>query len=177
MISSCKIDCRSFANKYDAFDNFSYYDTCNFPSLLFIVWLPQKFLKLEGTKVLIHLISPSTPIKPLKLPSLLFCRSVTKSCPTLCNPMNYSTPGFLVLHYLLEFAQTQVHWFSDAIQPTHSLSSPSAHPPNLSQHQGLSQWVGSSHHVAKLLQHQLQHQSFPWIFRVDPLRHLLEEIG
>ena len=142
MISSCKIDCRSFANKYEAFDNFSYYDTCNFPSLSYIVWLPQKFLTLEGTKVLIHLISPSTPIKPLKLPSLLFCRSVTKSCLTLRNPMNYSTPGFLLLHYLLEFAQTQVRWFSDAIQPTHSLSSPSAHPLNLSQHRVFSNELG-----------------------------------
>ena len=177
MVSACKIDCRSFASSSEAFDSFSYYDTCSFPSLSYIVWLPQKFLKLEGAKVLIHLISPSTFVKPLKLPSLLFCRSVTKSCLTLWNPTDCSTQGFLVLHPLLEVAQTQVHWVSDAIQPSYFLLSPSPHPLNLSQHQGLFQWVGSLHQVSKLLQLQLQHQSFQQIFRVDTLRHLLEEIG
>ena len=83
MVSTCKIDCRSFGSSSEAFDSFSCYDTCSFPSLSYIVWLPQKFLKLEGAKVLIHLISPSTFVKPLKLPSLLFCCSVTKSRLTL----------------------------------------------------------------------------------------------
>ena len=53
------------------------------------------------------------------------CCSVTKSCPTLCNPMNYRMPGFPVFHYLMEFSWTHVHWVSDAIQPSHPLSSPS----------------------------------------------------
>ena len=81
--------------------------------------------------------------------------------------MNSSTPDFPVLHYLLEFAQTHVHWVSDAIQPSHPLSSPSSSALNLSQQQGLFQWVRSSHQVAKVLKLQLQRQSFEWIFRVD----------
>ena len=76
--------------------------------------------------------------------------------PTL-RSMDCSTPGFPVLHYLLEFTQTRVHWLSDAIQPSHLLS-PSSLALNLSQH--LFQWVSSSHQVAKALELQLQHQSF-----------------
>ena len=71
--------------------------------------------------------------------------------------MNCSIPGFHVLHYLPEFAQTHVHWVSDAIQPSHPLSFPSTPAFNLSQHQGLLQWVSSSHQVAKVLEFQLQH--------------------
>ena len=97
------------------------------------------------------------------------CCSVTKSCLTLCNPMDYSTPGFLVLHYLLQFAQTDVHWFSDAIQPPHPLLPPSPPAFNLSHHQGLFQWVSSSCKVAKVLEFQLQHQSFQWTPRTDLL--------
>ena len=93
-----------------------------------------------------------------------YCSSVVKSCQTLCDPMNCRTSGFPVLHYLPEFAQTHVHWVDDAIQPSHSLSSPSL-APSLSQHQGLFQWVSSLHQVDKVL--ELQHQSFQWIFRVD----------
>ena len=92
-------------------------------------------------------------------------RSVAQSCPTLCNPVNRSTPGFPVHHQLPEIAQTHVHWVSDAIQPSYSLSSPSPPAFNLSQHQGLFQWVSSSHQVAKVLELQLQHQFFQWIFR------------
>jgi len=65
--------------------------------------------------------------------------SVTKSCPTLCDPMDYSTPGFPVLLYLLEFTQTHIHQVGDAIQPSHPLSSPSLLALNLAQHQGLFQ--------------------------------------
>ena len=65
------------------------------------------------------------------------CCSVTKSCLTLCNPVDCSTPNLPVLHYFLEFAQTQVHWVSDTIQLSHLLSSPSPPAFNLSQHQGL----------------------------------------
>ena len=78
----------------------------------------------------------------------------------LCNPMDCSTPGFPVLHHLSEFAQTLVHWASDAIQPPHPISPPYPLAPNLSQHQGLFQWVDSLHQVAKVLELQLQNQSF-----------------
>ena len=77
-------------------------------------------------------------------------------------------PGFSVLQYLPEFTQTHVHWVGDAIQPSHPLLSPSPLVLNLSQHQSLFQWVGSSHQVAKLS--ELQHQSFQWIFRLISLR-------
>ena len=77
--------------------------------------------------------------------------SVTQSCPTPCDPMNRSTPGLPVHHQLPGFTQTHVHWVSDAIQPSHSLSSPSIPALNLSQHQGLFKWVSSSHQVAKVL--------------------------
>ena len=93
--------------------------------------------------------------------------SVTQSCPTLCDPMNHSTPGLPVHHQLLELTQTHDHWVNDAIQPTHPLLSPSYPALNLSQHEGLFQWVSSSHPVAKVLEFQLQYQSFQWIFRVD----------
>ena len=69
--------------------------------------------------------------------NLLFSHSVPQSYLTLCDPLNCSTPSFPVLHYLLEITQTHVHWVSDAIQPSHSLSSPSPPAFNLSQHQGL----------------------------------------
>ena len=81
--------------------------------------------------------------------------SVTQSCPTLCNPMNPNTPGLPVHHQLLEFTQTHVHQVTDAIQPSHPLSSPSPPAPNPSQHQSLFQWVNSSHEVAKVLEFQL----------------------
>ena len=90
------------------------------------------------------------------------------SCPTLCNPMNCSTPSFPVHHKLPELAQTHVPQVSDAIQPSHPLSSPSPPAFNLCQHQGLFKWVSSSHQVAKVL--QLQHQYFQWIFRTDFLQ-------
>ena len=76
--------------------------------------------------------------------------SVAHSCRTLCDPMDCSMPGFSVHHQLPEFTQTHVHRVSDAIQPSHPLSYPSPPAPNLSQHQGLFKWVGSSHQVAKV---------------------------
>ena len=82
-------------------------------------------------------------------------------------PMDYSTPGLPVHHQLPEFIQTHVHWVGDATQPSHPLSSPSPPALNLSQHQGLFQWVSSLHQVAKGLEFQLQHQSFQWIYRTD----------
>ena len=97
--------------------------------------------------------------------------SVTQLCPTLCDPMNHSTPGLPVHHKLPEFTQTHAHRVSDAIQPSHPLSSPFHPAPNSSQHQGLFQWVSSSHEVAKVLEFQLQHQSFQW----TPRTYLLQE--
>ena len=83
--------------------------------------------------------------------------SVAQPCPTLCDPKYYSTPGLSVHHQLPEFTQTHVHWVSDVIQP-HPHSSPSPPTFNLSQHQGLFQWVSSSHQKTKIL--ELQTQSF-----------------
>ena len=81
--------------------------------------------------------------------------------------MDCSTPGFPVLHYVWELAQTHVHWLNDTLRPSHPLSLPSLPALSLSQHQGLFWWVSSSHQVAKILEFQLQHQSSQWIFRVD----------
>ena len=77
--------------------------------------------------------------------------SVAQSWPSLCDPMNHGTPGLPVHHQLPEFTQTQVHRVSDAIQPSHPLSSPSPPAPNPSQHQSLFQWVNSSHEVDSIL--------------------------
>ena len=106
---------------------------------------------------------------------------ITQWCPTHCDPMDCSTPGLPVHHQLPESTQTHVHWVSDAIQPSHPLSSPSPLTFNLSQHQGVFKWVSSSHQMAKVLEFQLQHQSFWWIsvlifFRMDRL-DLLEVQG
>ena len=98
--------------------------------------------------------------------------SVAQSCPTLCDTMNRSTPGLPVHHQLPEFTQnTHVHRVSDAIQPSHPLSSPSPPAPNPSQHQSLFQRVNSSHEVAKVLEFQLWHHSFQRNPRVDLLQN------
>ena len=93
--------------------------------------------------------------------------SVAQSCLTLCDPMNRSTPGLPVHHQHPESTQTHVHRISDAIQPSHPLLSPFPPDLNLSQHQGLLKWVSSSHQVAKVLDFELQHQSFQWTPRAD----------
>ena len=95
--------------------------------------------------------------------------SVAQSYLTLCDPMNRSTPGLPVHHQLPESTQTHVHWVGDTTQPSHPLSSPSPPALNLSQHQGLFKWVSSLHQVAKVLEFQLQHQSFQWTPRTDLL--------
>ena len=95
------------------------------------------------------------------------CCLVTKLYLTLCNLMDCSMPSFPVLHCLPAFAQTHVHWVGDAIQPPHPLSPSSPPALNLSQHQGLLQWISSLHQVAKALELPLQHQSFQWIFSTD----------
>ena len=88
--------------------------------------------------------------------------SVAQSCQTLYDPMICSTSGLPVHHQLPESTQTHVHRVGDAIQPSHPLSSPSPPVLNLFQHQGPFKWVSSSHQVAKVLEFQLQHQSFQW---------------
>ena len=76
---------------------------------------------------------------------------IAQSCPTLCDPMDYSMPGLPAHHQLLEFTQTHVHSVSDAIQPSHPLLSPSCPTFNLSQHKGIFKWISSLHQVAKVL--------------------------
>ena len=95
---------------------------------------------------------------------------VAQSCPTLCDAMDCSMPGFPVHHQLPEFNQTRVHWVGEAIQPSHPLQSPSLPTFNLSQHQGLFKWVSSLHQVAKGLEFQLQHQFFQWTPRTVSFR-------
>ena len=96
--------------------------------------------------------------------------SVAQLCPTLCDPMNRSTPGLPVHHQLPEFTQTHVHRVRDASQPSHPLSSPSPPALNPSQHQSLFQRVNSSHEVAKVLEFQLQHHSL----QRNPRAYLLQ---
>ena len=86
--------------------------------------------------------------------------SVPQSCTSLWDPINRSTPSLPVHHQLPEFSQTYVHWVGDVIQPSYPLSSPSPPALSLSQHQGLFKWVSFSHQVAKVLEFQLQHQSY-----------------
>ena len=97
--------------------------------------------------------------------------SVAQLCLTLCDPMNRSVPGLPVHHQLLEFTQTHIHRVGDAIQPSHSLLSPSPPAPNPSQHHSLFRWVSSSHQVAKVLEYSFsfspsnEHPGL--IFRMD----------
>ena len=116
------------------------------------------------------------PWKPLLILSVQFS-SVAQSCPTLCDPMDCSTPGFPVYHQLPELAQTHVCPVGDAIQPSHPLLSPSLLASNLSQNQDIFQWASFLLQVAKVL--QLQLQSFQWMFRVDRIDwfHLLAVQG
>ena len=93
------------------------------------------------------------------------CCSFAKMWPTLFDPLDCSTPDFPVHHCLPEFVQTLVHGINDSIQPFYLLSALSPPAFNLSQHQSLFQWVSPLHQVAKVLELQLQHQSFQWIFR------------
>ena len=101
------------------------------------------------------MVPASLSHKPLINNSITNCvclqfKSVTPSCPTLHNPTDCSTPGLPVHHQLPELTQTHVHWVGDAIRPSHPLLSPSPPAFNLSQHQGLFQWVSSSHQTAKV---------------------------
>ena len=138
----------------------------HFFNFKFWIWVLSQFFQSplssssRGSLVPLH-------FQPLKWYHLHISCSVAQSCPTLCNPLDCSMPGFPVLYHFPELAQTHVHWVSDDIWPSHPLLSPSPPSFNFSQHQGLFRWVGSLHQVAKILKVQLQHQSFQWIFKVD----------
>ena len=132
----------------------------SFPCLW--IYLQDKFLEVEllSQKICI-VLTPITKMSSKEVESIYtlynisLVSSVAQSCPTLCDPMNCSTPGLSVYHQRPEFTQTHVHRVSDAIQPSHPLSSPAPPPTNPSQHQSLFQWVNSSHEVAKVLELQL----------------------
>ena len=137
--------------------------------------LPVHHQLLEFTQTHIHwvgdAIQPSHPLSSPSPPAINLSQHqfslVTQLCLTLCDPMDCSMPGLPVHHQLPEFTQAHVYWVNDAIQPSHPPSSPSPPAFNLSQHQGLFQWVSSSHQVAKVLEFQLQHQSFQWLVTQD----------
>ena len=107
------------------------------------------------------------PQKQVKDQDFSCCCSVAQLCPTFCDPMDCSMPGFPVLHYLLELAQTHAYWVGDVIQLFRPLLSPSPPVFNLFRHQGLFQWVSTLHQVAGVLELQLQQQYFQWIFGVN----------
>ena len=121
-------------------------------------WLRESASTLQN-----HILYDCTVLAPRFTGARYQFSSVTQSCLTLWDPMNCSTPGLHVHHQLLDFTQTHVHRVGDATQPSHPLSSPPS-APNPSQHQSLFQWVNSLHEVAKVLEFQLQYQSFQWIF-------------
>ena len=112
-----------------------------------------------------------THVYPQLFSFSLSVSSVAQLCPTLCDPMDCSMPGFPVRHQLPELAQTHIHQVRDAIQSSHSLSSHFYPAFNLSQHQGLFQCISSLHQVAKVLELQFQHQSFQWIFGLISFRN------
>ena len=120
----------------------------HFPSQLNAPYIQGGFFTLAGEDS-----QPHMNVAHYSMHSVQFS-SVIQSCPTLCNPMNRSTPGLPVHHQLPEFTethvtQTHVHWIGDAIQLSHPLSSPSPPAPNSSQHQSLFQWISSSHQMAR----------------------------
>ena len=112
-------------------------------------------------------ITAPTVQKTSSLSEIIISVQFSSATIHLCNPMDCCMPGFPVHHQLPEFTQTHVHHVGDAMQPSYPLLSCSPPTFNLFQHQGLFQWVGSSHQGAKLLEFQLQHQSLQWIFRTD----------
>ena len=105
--------------------------------------------------------------------------SVAQSCPTVCDPMNHTTPGLPVHHHLPEFTQTHLHRVCDAIQPSHPLSSPSPPAPNPSQHQSLFQWVSSSHEVAKVpdSKNNIKKKRPNWNTHISSFQNLLQNYG
>ena len=138
------------------FPSFNFFSTVVKNQLMILVWVYFHTLIFV---VFVYDLLITTLMHVFKSGSEFQFSSVTQYCQTLCYPRDCSTPGFSVHHQLPELAQTNVHRVNDAIQPSHPLSSPSPPAFNLSQHQGLLQWVSSSHQVAKVLEFQLQHQS------------------
>ena len=130
-------------------------------SILNHTWFPCSHAILILPKIVLHASSFNFFFSSVQF------RWIAQLCPTLCDPMDCNMPGLPVHHQLLELTQTYLHWVSDAIQTSHPMSSPSSPAFNLSQHQGLFQWVSSWHLVATVLEFQLQPQSFQWIFRTD----------
>ena len=150
------------------------------PDILWIHWRVYNFIANTGKGVLFLPPSDAYIRSFLYLLSIQFS-SVAQSCPTLCDPMNCSTPGLPVQHQLPEFTPTHVHWVSDAIQSSHPLSSCSPPAPNPSKHQSLFQWVNSSHEVAKYWSFSFSitpSNEHSWLisFRIDCL-HLLAVQG
>ena len=143
-------------------DQILYFNPGDFLSFFFLF----SHISLVGSMINWSIFLIYIAVFPVFIPQF---SSVAQSCPTLCDPMNHSTPGLPVHHHLPEFTQTQVHRFGDAIQPSHPLSYPSPPSPNPSQHQGLFQWVNSSHEVAKVLEFRLPHQVFQRNPRADLL--------
>ena len=136
---------------------------------LFILFCIYRRIVIKFIMIIIHnLCNSNYYALYLKLHS---CCSVPQPYLTLCDPMGYSTPGLPVPHYLPRFPQVLVHWVSNAIQPSHHLPPPSPFAFYLSQ--CLFYWVTCSHWVAKVLELQLQHQSFQWVIRVDFLYNWL----
>ena len=132
-----------------------------FTKITYVLSFPPTSLK-QFLRAIVSAASQAAVISSVQI------NSVPQLCLNLCDDaMDCSMPGFPVHHQLLELTQTNVHWVSDAIQPSQLLSSSS--PPffNISQHQSLFKWVSSSHQVAKVLEFQLHHQSFQWIFRIN----------
>ena len=142
----------------------------NFPSIKVLSNESAVHIRWSVCRSFSFSISPSRVFRVDFLPfaSVQFSL-VTQSCLTVCDPMNRSRPGLPVHHQHSEPTQTPVHWVGNAIQPSHPLSSPSPPALSLTQHQGLFQWVNSSHQVAKILEFQLQHQSFQRTPRTDLL--------
>ena len=132
----------------------------------FFFWLTQYSIVYITSSFSVHPAAAAAVDIMLTFSSV---NSVTHLCPTLCSPTDCSTPGFPVHHQLPEIAQTHVHRIGDAIQPSHPLLSPSP-AFYLSQHQDLLKWISSSYQVAKVLEFQLQHQSFQWTPRLISFR-------
>ena len=154
---------------YQYYVSFHRYWTISYPMFLDTLRIPQPVMFfLHSEAWLSYLVFQAwvnyhTLWKTVTNCALSQFSSVSQSCPTLRDPMNCST---ITNSWI---TQTHVHRVRDAIQSSHPLSAPSPPPFNLSQHQGLFQWVSSSHQVAKVLEFQLQHQSFQWTPRTDLL--------
>ena len=144
------------------------YSICLFLSDFILVWYSFRFIHVAATVSFIIFCGWVIHIYIyIYIYIHCCCCSVAQSCPALCNPMDCSTPGLPVSHHLLKFAQAPVHCSGDAIQPSHPLIPSSPCALNLSQHQRLFQWVSCLHQMTKILDLQLQHQSFQCVFRVD----------